>query len=115
MIDELDQDLSNFKWSATVRKCGVYAVSEMGKNRLMYMHRVIVERMINRPLKAGELVDHINRNSLDNRRSNLRVVSRHQNAMNSCNRGCSHNPRSRYKGVYFDSREKRIKINNLIS
>jgi predicted extracellular nuclease len=45
--------------------------------------------------KPGELVDHINRNKLDNRRENLRIVSAQVNAINRGVTGRS----SKYKGV----------------
>lgn len=48
--------------------------------------------------------DHINRNRLDNRRENLRIVTRTQNGQNT---GGQPNTSSRYRGVTWDKREKR--------
>ena len=40
-------------------------------------------------LNTNEFVDHINHNTLDNRKKNLRIVTRSQNQMNACHKGIS--------------------------
>ena len=47
---------------------------------------------------AGKKQDHVNRNGLDNRRSNLRPATKSQNMANAISRGGS----SRFKGVLWD-------------
>jgi hypothetical protein len=54
-----------------------YAVRHDGEKRI-FMHHEIIGRPTN-----GLQVDHINRNRLDNRKANLRIVPRSKNALNS--------------------------------
>jgi len=72
------------------------------------MHR----RVINIP--GNLLCDHINRNSLDNRKANLRPATVSQNL---CNRHKTKSrTRSKYKGLEWDKAQRkwkaRIQINN---
>jgi hypothetical protein len=75
--DEDFDFLDQFKWCA--KKCGgnkFYAVRR-GSNRMMlYMHKVILD------LPSGSEGDHINGDSLDNQRGNLRPATRLQNLRN---------------------------------
>lgn len=80
LIDEDDYDIvSQYKWHATTpSKTGlVYATSY----RAGRLHRLIMQ-----PPK-GLIVDHRNRDSLDNRRSNLRIGTHAQNRVNGRNHG----------------------------
>lgn len=60
------------------------------------MHRIVMEAMLGRSLRRGELVDHINRVTNDNRRCNLRLVSYRENAFN---RSTNKNNTTGYSGV----------------
>ncbi len=84
LVDEEDYErLLSFKWYAWINppRSTFYAVRSIrihGKKsaQRIYMHRVITDA------QRGEIIDHINRNSLDNRRANLRRVSQHQSTLN---------------------------------
>ena len=67
------------------------SVKANGKRHSVYMHHEVMGRV------AGRMIDHRNRNGLDNRKSNLRRCTKSQNARNGFRviRGKT----SRYKGV----------------
>jgi hypothetical protein len=93
LVDDEDFDfLSQWNW---MRHTAGYAYAwEPALKKLVYMHRVI----LNPPPHLH--VDHINRDRLDNRRSNLRPATRVENMMNSEIR---REGTSKYRGVSWDA------------
>lgn len=72
--------VSPYSWSKAVRGGGVaYVGGGRANAKSAYMHRLILG-----VVDPSICVDHINRNSLDNRRSNLRIANKQQNAANMC-------------------------------
>jgi hypothetical protein len=66
-----------------------------------FKENVILSRIIT-ACPSNKVVDHINHDLLDNRKSNLRICTKAQNHMNSI----KNTPRSSiYKGVYWDKRK----------
>lgn len=79
IVDDEDYEwLSQFKWCAANEGKNTplfYAVSKIRKQNVR-MHRLILG------VSKGTWVDHKNRNSLDNRKENLRVTTPQNNARN---------------------------------
>lgn len=92
LIDTSDAPLVNqYNWSPMETRGLIYALaSKSGRDKNLYMHRLIMGE------PDGKSVDHINRNPLDNRRRNLRVVGQRKNIANAGE--FSHNT-SGYRGV----------------
>lgn len=103
----LDRDdwnsLSRKPWAQVTSRAGhTYAYRREGGRKnghTIYMHRVIADA------PSGMVVDHKNRNGLDNRRCNLRVCTISENHANKVMR--KSNTSSRFKGVWRDARDGR--------
>lgn len=95
-VDDEDYEfLNQWQWTADVRSDGrAYARRQErvnGQRKTFTMHRMILKL----PEKFGG-VDHKDRNSLNNQKSNLRMANDHQNG---ANRDANKNNTSGFKGV----------------
>lgn len=110
IVDDEDFDwLNQWKWSAS--KMGTkalpmfYAVRTIWKDgktvEVIPMHRLIMKA------QKGQVVDHINRNPLDNQKANLRLCSQ---ADNSLNRVANKDGTSKFKGVCWISSRKKWEV-----
>src|SRR5687768_5004475 len=98
LIDPEDAPLVNqYPWQNYASRRTRYAFARTVKtgNKRVSMHRLIMAA------KAGQIVDHVNGNGLDNRRSNLRFCNPRQNAWN---RRARRETSSQFKGVWFDKK-----------
>lgn len=93
IVDDFDwYNLIQYSWSLTTNK---YVAAKVG-TRIVYMHRYLY----NEAIPDGHVVDHINQNRIDNRRTNLRVVSYSENNQN-ISRPNKGNKTSKYIGVTY--------------
>jgi hypothetical protein len=103
VIDDEDAELvAGFKWYAmkapqSDEKYYAAGWKHMPPGRyFVHLHRLIANA------QPGQIVDHIDRNPLNCRRANLRVVTRQQNAWNSGPvQGKLRGRTSRHKGVFL--------------
>jgi len=100
LIDSRDISIYQSRvWHISDTGYVVWRGKQNGIKKTIRMHRLIIGA------KDGEIVDHINRNKLDNRRSNLHIVTQRENVHNS----------DRYdaaKGYYFDNRKQRWAVDS---
>ena len=80
LVDDDDfEELNKYKWHLDSNRNGHigYASRRIGNNTSVPIHRVVMKA------KKGQIIDHINRNPLDNRKENLRFCTTQENARNS--------------------------------
>lgn len=66
-----------------------YLVARTKDGKILRLHRLIMDA------PKGMVVDHINHDITDNRKSNLRICTQHQNSMNTAGKGCYFNKNKR--------------------
>ena len=110
VLDTNDYSLvKNCRWLANKMANGFYVEATVNKKKIK-MHRLILG------LTDSKVdVDHINHDTLDNRRCNLRACSRSQNSMNRLSRNGSS---SKWKGVCWSKKANKwqasIRINGML-
>ena len=99
LVDEADLPiLRNYTWYAWASGNTRYAMTR-GEDEMPFgMHTLLVYGVTR---AHGKIVDHIDGNGLNNRRSNIRSASPRQN---QANRKLSKNNTSGYRGVNFNKR-----------
>lgn len=93
LFDEVDRAMLE----ATGWRTNEHGYAIQGAMPRRPMHRMVMEAMLGRALHRKELVDHINRVTNDNRRSNLRLVTHRENAFN---RSLNKNNKTGFVGVH---------------
>lgn len=103
--ERIEKDFKNLKWTVTKNRNKLYAQKTVNGKHI-YLHRYIMN------CPKGKYVDHINHNTLDNRKQNLRITN---NADNLRNGEIRVNNKTGIKGVYFDNKRNKyvanIKVN----
>lgn len=102
LVDDADFDRVNaFKWTALVtgkyiQRVYAYRREDWNQERRVWRRQVLMHRFIT-DAPDGSDVDHVNSETLDNRRSNLRVCTRGQNLA-----GTRRTNQNGYRGVAKD-------------
>ena len=116
-VDIEDADLASVRWYGSNKNGRIYVWRKVGetvnKQRpTIHLHRVIMERIIGRPLLTTELIDHKDNDPLNNLRDNLRIADKSKNATNAKKRIDN---TSGYKGVWYHKQVNKwcaeIKVN----
>lgn len=100
LVDDDDfVELSRYRWhkhSGGYAERSVHTRISKGKygRQIVLMHRHIMKPA------DGLVVDHINRDKSDNRRSNLRIITQ---AQNTFNKGIQSNNKSGYRCIHWDA------------
>ena len=95
------EHLNQYKWYKTLGYVKKHFNNNNNTNKksTTFMHRYIMINILGHNIKPKTKVDHINGNTLDNRRENLRIDD---GKINNSNRKKMEDASSIYHGVYYD-------------
>jgi hypothetical protein len=99
IIDEADRELCQHKWHLNQSGYAKRAIYIDGRQVTKTLHRAVMERVLDRPLEKGEMIDHKDGDRLNNTRSNLRLATPTQNQWN-----CGPRKKIGYKGIKFSKK-----------
>lgn len=107
LVDDEDFDwLNQWHWSSTSVKNGRKPYARRNpKSGHVYLHRLI------KNCPKEKEVDHINGDTLDNRKRNLRICSKSENSMNHGKRSDN---TSGFKGVCWDKATKKWRVEIMV-
>ena len=102
IVDDEDYEyLNRLKWCISYSSKTVKYAARRINGIKLYLHFMLID------IPKNHVVDHINRNTLDNRKENLRTCHR---AQNTFNRDKNKNKvSSQYKGVFWDKEHSQFK------
>lgn len=99
--DDIYEKVNDVKWGLYVGASNMRYVGRYSNKQMISLHRLITGA------KKGQIVDHKNGDTLDNRRQNLRICTHQQNM---ANRKVQKNNISGYKGVGWEEKKNRYKV-----
>jgi hypothetical protein len=90
VFDKEDFDkIKDRSWHLTTDTYISHGVTVDGKRKALYLHNLVMNRLEHTGKGAKESIDHINRNGLDNRKENLRLITQTEQNLNQKRKGRS--------------------------
>lgn len=94
LLDKDDVErVQKYKWTLSIHGDDVRAISNSTELGRIYLHQFLIG-----DIPTDKVIDHTNRNPLDNRKKNLRIVER---SINSTNAKARMESQTNIRGVYF--------------
>lgn len=88
IIDKEDfPKIKDSNWHSTANSYILHTCRVDGKQKALYLHNKVMGRLEHTGKGSKESIDHINRNGLDNRKENLRLITQTEQNLNQKRKG----------------------------